>query len=47
MAEAAAWGFAAEEGLQLVVLNPGMVIGPMLPPSLNASLGLLLQILKG
>ncbi|GJM92684.1 hypothetical protein PR202_ga09176 [Eleusine coracana subsp. coracana] len=46
-AEKAAWEFAAEEGLQLVVINPGMVIGPTLTPSLNVSLHLLLQILQG
>lgn len=47
MAETAAWEFAAAEGLQLVVINPGMVLGPTLTPSLNASLGLLLPILQG
>ncbi|KAK3162338.1 hypothetical protein QOZ80_1BG0088530 [Eleusine coracana subsp. coracana] len=47
MAEKAAWEFAAEQGLQLIVINPGMVIGPMLTPSLNASLHFLLQILQG
>ncbi|GJN17303.1 hypothetical protein PR202_gb04360 [Eleusine coracana subsp. coracana] len=46
MAEKAAWEFAAEQGLQLIVINPGMVIGPMLTPSLNASLHFLLQILQ-
>ncbi|GJM92699.1 hypothetical protein PR202_ga09192 [Eleusine coracana subsp. coracana] len=46
-AEKASWEFAAEEGLQLVVINPGMVIGSMLTPFLNVSLHLLLQILQG
>jgi len=45
LAEKAAWDFAAEEGLQMAVLNPGMVLGPMLAPSVNASLQLLLQLL--
>ncbi|XP_039849759.1 phenylacetaldehyde reductase-like [Panicum virgatum] len=47
LAEKAAWDFAAEEGLQMVVINPGMVLGPMLSPSVNASLQLLLQLLAG
>ncbi|PUZ54161.1 hypothetical protein GQ55_5G107800 [Panicum hallii var. hallii] len=47
LAEKAAWDFAAEEGLQMAVLNPGMVLGPMLTPSVNASLQLLLQLLAG
>jgi len=47
LAEKAAWEFAEQEGLQIAVLNPGMVLGPMLTPSVNASLRLLLQILGG
>ncbi|CAL4960673.1 unnamed protein product [Urochloa decumbens] len=47
LAEKAAWDFAAKEGLQMAVLNPGMVLGPMLTPSVNASLQLLLQFLAG
>ncbi|WVZ68342.1 hypothetical protein U9M48_017297 [Paspalum notatum var. saurae] len=47
LAEKAAWDFAATEGLQVAVLNPGMVLGPMLTPSVNVSLQLLLQLLRG
>ena len=47
LAERAAWDFAEKEGLQIAVLNPGMVLGPMLTPSVNTSLRLLLQILGG
>ncbi|CAL4988597.1 unnamed protein product [Urochloa decumbens] len=48
LAEKAAWEFAArEEGLQLVVINPGMVLGPFLTPSVNASLHWFLQLLEG
>ncbi|CAO2177705.1 unnamed protein product [Urochloa humidicola] len=47
LAEKAAWDFAAKEGLQMAVINPGMVLGPMLTPSINASLQLLLQFLAG
>ncbi|CAL5093981.1 unnamed protein product [Urochloa decumbens] len=46
LAEKAAWDFAAEEGLQLVVLNPGLVLGPFLTPSVNASLNWFLQLLS-
>ncbi|CAN6371675.1 unnamed protein product [Urochloa humidicola] len=48
LAEKAAWDFAAkEEGLQLVMINPGMVLGPFLTPSVNASLHWFLQLLEG
>ncbi|CAL4892630.1 unnamed protein product [Urochloa decumbens] len=47
LAEKASWDFAAEEGLQLVVLNPGLVLGPFLTPSVNASLNWFLQLLSG
>ncbi|XP_066310122.1 phenylacetaldehyde reductase-like isoform X2 [Miscanthus floridulus] len=47
LAERAAWDFAEKEGLQIAVLNPGMVLSPMLTPSVNTSLRLLLQILGG
>ncbi|KAF8699773.1 hypothetical protein HU200_034652 [Digitaria exilis] len=48
LAEKAAWDFCArEEGLQLVVINPGMVLGPFLTPSVNASLHWLLQLVQG
>ncbi|XP_062208642.1 phenylacetaldehyde reductase-like [Phragmites australis] len=47
LAEKAAWEFAVEEGLQLVVLNPGMVLGPFFTPSVNASINVLLQLLGG
>ncbi|CAL4953848.1 unnamed protein product [Urochloa decumbens] len=47
LAEKAAWDFAEQEGLQLVVLNPGVVLGPFLTPSVNASLLLFLRLLEG
>ncbi|KAL5220870.1 hypothetical protein ABZP36_025583 [Zizania latifolia] len=47
LAEKSAWDFAEKEGVQLVVLNPGLVLGPMLTPSPTASLRLLMQILGG
>jgi hypothetical protein len=50
LAEKAAWRFAEEEGLQLVVINPGwvlVVLGPTLTPSSGCALQLLLLLLKG
>nr|KJB40934.1 hypothetical protein B456_007G083400 [Gossypium raimondii] len=35
LAEEAAWRFAEEKKMDLVVLNPGFVVGPLLQPSLN------------
>ncbi|KAL6853599.1 hypothetical protein ACP4OV_019628 [Aristida adscensionis] len=47
LAEKAAWDFAEEEGLELVVLNPAWVLGPTLTPAPTTSLNLLLQLLRG
>ncbi|CAL4993962.1 unnamed protein product [Urochloa decumbens] len=48
LAEKAAWDFAErDQGLQLVVINPGLVLGPLLTPSVNASLHWFLQLLQG
>ncbi|CAN0901785.1 Phenylacetaldehyde reductase [Linum grandiflorum] len=35
LAEDAAWKFAKEKGMDLVAINPAMVIGPLLQPTLN------------
>lgn len=37
LAEEAAWKFAKEKGLEIVTINPAMVIGPLLQPTLNTS----------
>ncbi|KAI8523525.1 hypothetical protein RHMOL_Rhmol13G0081000 [Rhododendron molle] len=47
LAEKAAWEFAKEKGLDVVVVNPGTVMGPVLPPTLNASMLMLLRLLQG
>ena len=47
LAEKAAWEFAEREGMQLVVLNPGTTLGPFFTPSVNTSLNILLQLLRG
>lgn len=47
LAEKAAWDFAKETGLDVVVINPGTVMGPILPPAINASMAMFLQLLQG
>ncbi|KAL6853601.1 hypothetical protein ACP4OV_019630 [Aristida adscensionis] len=47
LAEKAAWEFAAKEGLDMVVLNPGTTLGPFFTSSINSSLNILLQLLRG
>lgn len=47
LAEKAAWKFAEENGLDIVVVHPGMVVGPIIPPALNSSMQLMLRILQG
>ncbi|KAL4010692.1 hypothetical protein IC575_027703 [Cucumis melo] len=47
LAEKAAWDFAKEKGLDVVVINPGTVMGPVFPPRINASMQMLLKLLEG
>ncbi|XP_068658727.1 phenylacetaldehyde reductase-like [Aristolochia californica] len=47
LAEEAAWKFAKEKGLDMVTVNPGMAIGPLLPPTLNTSAGEILKLISG
>ncbi|KAK4492377.1 hypothetical protein RD792_003182 [Penstemon davidsonii] len=47
LAEDAAWKFVKEKGLDLVVINPAMVIGPLLQPTLNTSSAAMLNLIKG
>lgn len=47
LAEKAAWDFAKENGLDVVVVNPGTVMGPVIPPRLNASMVMLVRLLQG
>lgn len=47
-AERAAWALAKDrEGLHLVVINPYVIMGPSLCPSLNTSTGILVDLLTG
>ncbi|KAK0603348.1 hypothetical protein LWI29_003982 [Acer saccharum] len=47
LAEDAAWKVAKEKGLDMVTINPAMVIGPLLQPTLNTSAAAILCLLKG
>eukprot|EP00250_Pteridium_aquilinum_P009799 c18945_g1_i1 orf=390-1280(-) len=46
LSEKAAWKFAEETGLDVVVINPGCVLGPLLQPRLNASSGVLSNLMQ-
>ena len=36
-----------ENNMDMVTINPGMAIGPLLQPTLNASAGEILNLIKG
>ncbi|XP_030443755.1 phenylacetaldehyde reductase-like isoform X1 [Syzygium oleosum] len=47
LAEKAAWDFARENRMDLVVINPGHVIGPLLQPTVNLSVEMILNLVNG
>ncbi|XVF73604.1 hypothetical protein PTKIN_Ptkin12aG0215700 [Pterospermum kingtungense] len=47
LAEEAAWRFAKDNRIDLVVLNPGFVVGPLLQPTLNHTSEAVLALTKG
>jgi cinnamoyl-CoA reductase len=47
VAEQAASELARQRGVDLVVVNPVLVIGPLLQPTVNASIGHILKYLDG
>ncbi|KAK8495070.1 hypothetical protein V6N12_057767 [Hibiscus sabdariffa] len=47
VAEQAAWEMAEEKGVDLVVINPVLVLGPLLQPTVNASIVHILKYLTG
>ncbi|XP_019168784.1 PREDICTED: cinnamoyl-CoA reductase 1-like [Ipomoea nil] len=47
VAEQIAWEVAKEKGIDLVVLNPMLVVGPLLQPTVNASVVHILKYLTG
>ncbi|BFG17039.1 hypothetical protein CerSpe_033140 [Prunus speciosa] len=46
-AEKEAWRLAKESGMDLVVVNPSFVVGPLLAPQPTSSLRMILAITKG
>ncbi|XP_047325549.1 phenylacetaldehyde reductase-like [Impatiens glandulifera] len=47
LAEDAAWKFVNEKGIDMVTINPAMVIGPLLQPTLNTSAAAILNLING
>ncbi|KAI3461117.1 hypothetical protein Pfo_017780 [Paulownia fortunei] len=47
LAEDAAWKFVKEKGIDMVAINPPMVIGPLLQPTLNTSCAAILNLING
>ncbi|KAK6138320.1 hypothetical protein DH2020_027904 [Rehmannia glutinosa] len=47
LAEDAAWKFVKEKGIDMVAINPPMVIGPLLQPTLNTSCAAILNLVNG
>ncbi|XP_042014547.1 phenylacetaldehyde reductase-like isoform X2 [Salvia splendens] len=47
LAEDAAWKFVKEKGIDMVAINPSMVIGPLLQPTLNTSSTSILNLING
>lgn len=45
LAERAAWDFARESGVELVAINPGLVLGPLHNPAIGTSVQALYQLL--
>ncbi|XP_052199840.1 phenylacetaldehyde reductase-like [Diospyros lotus] len=47
LAEEAAWKFVKEKGIEMITINPAMVIGPLLQPTLNTSAAAILNLING
>lgn len=47
LTEQAAWAYADEVGLDLTVINPSMILGPLLGPDFGTSVGLIHQLMTG
>uniref|UniRef100_A0A2N9G5N6 NAD-dependent epimerase/dehydratase domain-containing protein n=1 Tax=Fagus sylvatica TaxID=28930 RepID=A0A2N9G5N6_FAGSY len=47
LSEKEAWRIAKESGMDLVVVNPSYVVGPLLTPQPTSTLSLILAIIKG
>lgn len=47
LAEAAAWKFVNENNIDMVVINPATVEGPLLQPEVNESVKPILNLING
>ncbi|PWA65815.1 hypothetical protein CTI12_AA333710 [Artemisia annua] len=47
LAEKGPWDFAKEKGLDIVVVNPRTVMGPIILPTLNSSMLMILRLIQG
>lgn len=47
LAEEAAWKFVKENDIDMVSINPSMVIGPVLQPTINDSVASILNLING
>jgi nucleoside-diphosphate-sugar epimerase len=47
LAERAAWDFADQHRLSLAVINPGLVLGPLMGNDIGASVGLIWKLMSG
>lgn len=47
LAELEAWDYAKKHKLDMVVINPTMVVGPVLQSSMNASTETIIEYLNG
>lgn len=47
LTEQAAWAFAQDTGLDLAVINPSVILGPLLGPSFGTSVGLIHHLMTG
>ncbi|KAH7679260.1 Cinnamyl-alcohol dehydrogenase protein [Dioscorea alata] len=47
LAEESAWKFSKDNGIEIVTINPSMVIGPLLQPTLNTSCAVILNLING
>ena len=47
LAEEAAWKFAKEHGIDLVTMNPGVMFGPPLQPTINLTMEIILNMING
>nr|XP_027118071.1 tetraketide alpha-pyrone reductase 1-like [Coffea arabica] len=47
LAENAAWDFSKEHGIDMIAINPRMVIGPFLQPSATLNAKVILSLVNG